>query len=38
MISEDLLSATEQAAIAVWRKLPRPVVNAIGPHIARHLG
>lgn len=27
-----------QAAIAVWRKLPRPVVNAIGPHIARHLG
>ncbi len=27
-----------QAAIAVWRKLPRPVVNAIGPHLARHLG
>jgi FemAB-related protein (PEP-CTERM system-associated) len=26
------------AFIALWRRLPRPVVNAIGPAIARHLG
>jgi FemAB-related protein (PEP-CTERM system-associated) len=24
--------------IAVWRRLPRPVVNAIGPQVARFLG
>ena len=27
-----------RAMIAVWRRLPRPVVNAIGPAIVRHLG
>ena len=27
-----------QAAIAVWRRLPRSAVNALGPVLARHLG
>ncbi|HEU4621483.1 MAG TPA: FemAB family XrtA/PEP-CTERM system-associated protein [Burkholderiaceae bacterium] len=27
-----------RALIALWRRLPRPVVNAIGPSIVRHLG
>lgn len=27
-----------RAAIAVWRRLPRRVVNALGPVLARHLG
>ena len=27
-----------RAMIAVWRRLPRPVVNAIGPYIVRSLG
>ena len=27
-----------QAAIAVWRRLPRAAVNAMGPALARHLG
>jgi FemAB-related protein (PEP-CTERM system-associated) len=27
-----------QAAIAVWRRLPRAAVNALGPVLARHLG
>jgi FemAB-related protein (PEP-CTERM system-associated) len=27
-----------QAAIAVWRRLPRAAVNAMGPVLARHLG
>ncbi|MEO8038526.1 MAG: FemAB family XrtA/PEP-CTERM system-associated protein [Betaproteobacteria bacterium] len=24
--------------IEVWRKLPRPLVNFLGPHVSRHLG
>ena len=32
------LNPKYQRMIAVWRKLPRPVVNAIGPHIVRGLG
>jgi len=27
-----------RAMIALWRRLPRPIVNAIGPAIVRHLG
>ena len=27
-----------KAAIDIWRRLPRGVVNAIGPTLARHLG
>jgi FemAB-related protein (PEP-CTERM system-associated) len=27
-----------QAAIALWRRLPRAAVNALGPALARHLG
>jgi FemAB-related protein (PEP-CTERM system-associated) len=27
-----------QAAIALWRRMPRAAVNAIGPALARHLG
>jgi FemAB-related protein (PEP-CTERM system-associated) len=27
-----------QTAIALWRRLPRRVVNAVGPVLARHLG
>jgi len=27
-----------QKAIALWRRLPRVVVNAVGPALARHLG
>jgi len=32
------LNPKYQAMIAVWRKLPRGVVNALGPHIVRGLG
>ena len=24
--------------IETWRRLPRPLVNLLGPHIVRHLG
>lgn len=27
-----------RAMIALWQRLPRPVVNAIGPHVVRNLG
>ena len=27
-----------RAAIRLWRRLPRPVVNALGPSIVRNLG
>ena len=32
------LNPKYQAMIAIWRKLPRPLVNALGPHIVRGLG
>ena len=32
------LNPKYRTMIAVWRKLPRVVVNAIGPHIVRNLG
>jgi FemAB-related protein (PEP-CTERM system-associated) len=32
------LNPRYQAMIAVWRRLPRPLVNAVGPMIARNLG
>ena len=32
------LNPKYRAFIALWRKLPRPVANAIGPHIVRNLG
>ena len=32
------LNPRYRALIALWRRLPRPIVNAIGPSIARHLG
>lgn len=32
------LNPKYRALIAVWRRLPLPVVNAIGPHIVRGLG
>ena len=32
------LNPKYRAMIAVWRRLPRPVVNAIGPHLVRFLG
>jgi FemAB-related protein (PEP-CTERM system-associated) len=32
------LNPKYRAMIAVWRRLPRPVVNAIGPHVVRVLG
>jgi FemAB-related protein (PEP-CTERM system-associated) len=32
------LNPKYRAMIAVWRRLPRPVVNAIGPHVVRFLG
>lgn len=31
------LNPKYRAAIALWRRLPRPLVDAIGPHLARHL-
>ena len=31
-------NAKYRAAIRLWRRLPRPVVNAIGPSIVRNLG
>jgi hypothetical protein len=27
-----------RAVIALWRRLPRRLVNAVGPHVVRHLG
>ena len=27
-----------KALIAMWRRLPRPVANVLGPHLSRHLG
>jgi FemAB-related protein (PEP-CTERM system-associated) len=32
------LNPKYRALIAVWQRLPRPVVNAIGPHVVRNLG
>ena len=32
------LNPKYKAFIGVWRKLPRPLVNALGPMIVRHLG
>ncbi|HLX29155.1 MAG TPA: FemAB family XrtA/PEP-CTERM system-associated protein, partial [Casimicrobiaceae bacterium] len=32
------LNPKYRAFIGVWRKLPRPLVNALGPMIVRHLG
>jgi FemAB-related protein (PEP-CTERM system-associated) len=32
------LNPRYRAFIAMWRRLPRPVVNALGPAIVRHLG
>jgi FemAB-related protein (PEP-CTERM system-associated) len=32
------LNPKYRTMIAVWRRLPRPVVNAIGPQVARFLG
>jgi FemAB-related protein (PEP-CTERM system-associated) len=32
------LNPRYRALIAVWQHLPRPVVNAIGPHVVRNLG
>jgi FemAB-related protein (PEP-CTERM system-associated) len=32
------LNPKYRAMIAVWRRMPRPVVNAIGPHLVRFLG
>ena len=32
------LNPKYRALIAVWRRLPRGVVNALGPHIVRNLG
>jgi len=32
------LNPKYRAMIAVWRRLPRPVVNAIGPRVVRFLG
>jgi hypothetical protein len=32
------LNPKYRAFIALWRRLPRGVANALGPHIVRHLG
>ena len=32
------LNPKYRALVAVWRRLPLPVVNALGPHIVRNLG
>ena len=32
------LNPKYRAFIALWRRLPLPIANAIGPHIVRHLG
>jgi len=32
------LNPRYRALIALWQRLPRPLVNAIGPSVARHLG
>jgi FemAB-related protein (PEP-CTERM system-associated) len=35
---QNPLNPRYRALIATWRKLPRPIVNAIGPLIVRNLG
>jgi FemAB-related protein (PEP-CTERM system-associated) len=35
---QNPLNPKYRALIATWRRLPRPLVNAIGPHLVRHLG
>ncbi|HKO87443.1 MAG TPA: FemAB family XrtA/PEP-CTERM system-associated protein [Burkholderiales bacterium] len=32
------LNPKYRAFIALWQRLPLPIVNAIGPHLVRHLG
>ncbi len=32
------LNPKYRAFIALWRRLPRPAANALGPHIVRNLG
>jgi hypothetical protein len=32
------LNPRYRALIAIWRRLPRPLVNALGPLVARSLG
>ena len=32
------MSPKYSLAVALWRRLPQPLVNAIGPHIVRNLG
>jgi FemAB-related protein (PEP-CTERM system-associated) len=32
------LNPRYRAFIALWRKMPRPLANMLGPHISRHLG
>ena len=32
------LNPKYRALIALWRRLPRPAANALGPHIVRSLG
>ncbi len=32
------LNPKYRAMIALWRKLPRPVVDVVGPMLVRHLG
>jgi hypothetical protein len=32
------LNPKYRALVAVWRKLPRPLVNAVGPLVVRNLG
>ena len=32
------LNPKYRTLIAIWRRLPRPVANALGPHIVRNLG
>ena len=34
----DPTSAKHAARIALWKRLPLPLANLIGPHIARGLG
>ena len=35
---QNPLNPKYRAMIAVWRRLPRPVANALGPHVVRGLG
>jgi FemAB-related protein (PEP-CTERM system-associated) len=32
------LNPKYRALVALWRRLPRPLVNALGPHVVRNLG